>query len=509
MSYSLVPRLMTSDFGQPPQMTMTTPTSTSSDRRAWTSTEDQAILDAVASEGNKSWSKIAEVVSTLSNSGNIRTSKQCRERFHNHLDPSISKKSWTKEEEVLIIEMQAKVGNKWAEIAKYLPGRTDNNVKNRWYSTLRRRKRGGSNSETFGDSLSENDLTVPNTPILMSDSAPPSNMGTPKQGFGLLSPTFMGSSTASSPLTRTTNTLAQLTPINVHDNSKNYESLVNLVNNFPEVRQCVKHSIGDLSLIPPLTLATILTEARTIAENVLNARMAAHPLHEVGSINKDSISETSNWVKPSTINTIIIPPISTDLPPPPPSVPQEARKDKVKSDMLPPPPILSDKLSGLRINLGAANSVNYQPLPSGSLSSLFTPSISDAFKNPPPVTTGLISAKIPSSPLGPRSAKIPSSPFGSLGLKVGITPRNNWDFNGNLSDIFTPRELEKSLSPSAGGFAFTPRFNEMLGLGEGGGNLTPTVSFNKFIIKHSCMFQQTSSESSFLIYRDLTSSQKA
>merc|ERR1712138_297412 len=67
-----------------------------------------------------------------------RTGKQCRERWCNNLDPTLKKGAWTPEEDQVILQMHAKLGTRWAEIAKCLPGRSDNSVKNRWYSTCSR-----------------------------------------------------------------------------------------------------------------------------------------------------------------------------------------------------------------------------------------------------------------------------------------------------------------------------------------------------------------------------------
>lgn len=97
----------------------------------WTAAEDEALIRWVEKQGPNKWAKCSKVISG-------RNGKQCRERWCNHLDPSIKKGGWSPEEDIIIFNVFQAIGPKWAFIAKYLQGRTENSIKNRFYSTIRK-----------------------------------------------------------------------------------------------------------------------------------------------------------------------------------------------------------------------------------------------------------------------------------------------------------------------------------------------------------------------------------
>ncbi|XP_060197085.1 transcription factor GAMYB-like [Lycium barbarum] len=103
----------------------------------WTSAEDAILVDYVMTHGEGNWNAVQK------HSGLARCGKSCRLRWANHLRPDLKKGAFTPEEERRIIELHAKIGNKWARMAAELPGRTDNEIKNYWNTRIKRRQRAG------------------------------------------------------------------------------------------------------------------------------------------------------------------------------------------------------------------------------------------------------------------------------------------------------------------------------------------------------------------------------
>lgn len=99
----------------------------------WSHFEDEQVISWVQLHGASDWAGCSMLVEG-------RSAKQCRERWTNTLDPSIKKGDWTEAEDAVIFREYRLRGPKWTEIAKLMPGRPENAIKNRFYSTLRKVK---------------------------------------------------------------------------------------------------------------------------------------------------------------------------------------------------------------------------------------------------------------------------------------------------------------------------------------------------------------------------------
>ncbi|XVF33734.1 hypothetical protein REPUB_Repub17cG0194000 [Reevesia pubescens] len=118
----------------------------------WSPEEDEKLMKYMLTNGQGCWSDIAR------NAGLQRCGKSCRLRWINYLRPDLKRGAFSPQEEDLIIHLHSILGNRWSQIAARLPGRTDNEIKNFWNSTLKKRLK---NNTSTSSSPNNSDSSEP------------------------------------------------------------------------------------------------------------------------------------------------------------------------------------------------------------------------------------------------------------------------------------------------------------------------------------------------------------
>ncbi|KAH6757941.1 myb domain protein 78 [Perilla frutescens var. hirtella] len=119
-------------------------------RGPWTVDEDFTLINYIAHHGEGRWNSLAR------SAGLKRTGKSCRLRWLNYLRPDVRRGNITLEEQLLILELHSRWGNRWSKIAQHLPGRTDNEIKNYWRTRVQKHAKQlkcDVNSKQFKDTM--------------------------------------------------------------------------------------------------------------------------------------------------------------------------------------------------------------------------------------------------------------------------------------------------------------------------------------------------------------------
>nr|ALT31514.1 MYB22 [Fagopyrum tataricum] len=119
-------------------------------RGPWTLEEDNLLIHYITCHGEGRWNFLAK------SAGLKRTGKSCRLRWLNYLKPDIKRGNLTPQEQLIILELHSRWGNRWSKIAQHLPGRTDNEIKNYWRTRVQKQAKQlnmESDSQSFFDAI--------------------------------------------------------------------------------------------------------------------------------------------------------------------------------------------------------------------------------------------------------------------------------------------------------------------------------------------------------------------
>ncbi|XP_047951383.1 transcription factor MYB14-like [Salvia hispanica] len=121
---------------------------------AWSQDEDEKLKTYIEKYGHWNWRLLPRYA------GLKRCGKSCRLRWVNYLKPGLKRGNFSEEEQRLVVELHAELGNKWSAIAAKLPGRTDNEIKNFWHTHLEKRRNPNRASQIATNPMNTNTISI-------------------------------------------------------------------------------------------------------------------------------------------------------------------------------------------------------------------------------------------------------------------------------------------------------------------------------------------------------------
>ncbi|CAN0902127.1 Transcription factor MYB83 [Linum grandiflorum] len=276
----------------------------------WSPEEDEKLMSYMMNNGQGCWSDVAR------NAGLQRCGKSCRLRWINYLRPDLKRGAFSPQEEELIVHLHSLLGNRWSQIAARLPGRTDNEIKNFWNSTVKKRLK---NMQSSSASPNTSDSSSDHQPagskdhgamMGMTSSSSPSNFMPPPMFMVDPSLTSSSSTTTSHIMDPTSSHILDHHPNHHHHGlmmnnnmygtnnvSSYFESHMGSNNVHPprmgsEQGMFVGGGGGELQVIPPLMEETMNSGVNdtNITTNFNNNK---YPLFVNSNTIKEEISETN------------------------------------------------------------------------------------------------------------------------------------------------------------------------------------------------------------------------
>lgn len=109
------------------------------ERTKWTKEQDSFIQSMVETYGTSDWNVVADNVNKKF-PDSFRSSRQCRLRWQKHIHPLLIKHPWSDREEAELLLAHHKFKNRWSDVSSSLHGRSNNSIKNRFYTIFRKVK---------------------------------------------------------------------------------------------------------------------------------------------------------------------------------------------------------------------------------------------------------------------------------------------------------------------------------------------------------------------------------